>query len=202
MAVTEVALIRLKSDLPPTAKANLLEAQKAQEDYSKHAVHFLNQTTDRSFYYLVGGWESVEKHTHEWIQSETNQRLLGLLGQDFDVCWMFHLDIDPSVSKLPLDAPVIMISRYFVEADKKDVFDAAFKASEPQLAARTAPFSYCGGWRIDRDGEGEEFVLFSGWPKTQDQFEFAESAEFMQLGKIKDWVRGAEIKNTRLENWE
>ena len=97
MAVTEVALIRLKSDLPPTAKANLLEAQKAQEDYSKHAVHFLNQTTDRSFYYLVGGWESVEKHTHEWIQSETNQRLLGLLGQDFDVCWMFHLDIDVSL---------------------------------------------------------------------------------------------------------
>lgn len=100
MAVTEVALIRLKTDISPTTKANLRAAQNAQGEYSKHAVHFLHQIEDSSFYYILGGWESVEKHTHEWIQSEANQRLLGLLAQDFDVCWMFHLDIDVSIAAL------------------------------------------------------------------------------------------------------
>lgn len=96
MAVTEIALIQLKTHISPTTKANLLEAQKAQTEYSTHGVNFLHQIEDSSFYYLLGGWESVEKHTHGWIQSETNQKLLGQLGQDFDVCWMFHLDLDVS----------------------------------------------------------------------------------------------------------
>lgn len=98
MAVTEIALIHLKTHISPTTKANLLEAQKAQTEYSTHEVNFLHQIEDSSFYCLLGGWESVDKHTHEWIQSETNQKLLGQLGQDFDVCWMFHLDLDVRVS--------------------------------------------------------------------------------------------------------
>lgn len=97
MAVSEIALIRLKShDLSPSTKATLLEAQKTQTEYSKHQVHFLHQIEDSSFYYLLGGWESVEKHTNDWIQSETNQKLLEQLGAHFDVCWMFHLDVDVS----------------------------------------------------------------------------------------------------------
>ncbi|CAG8885425.1 unnamed protein product [Penicillium salamii] len=189
MAVTEVALIRLKTDISPTTKANLRAAQNAQGEYSKHAVHFLHQIEDSSFYYILGGWESVEKHTHEWIQSEANQRLLGLLAQDFDVCWMFHLDIDPSASKIPLDAPVLAVSRYFVEADKKDEFNAAFRASLSYFGAHTAPFSFCGGWRIDRK-DNEEFVLFSGWNDERDHSEFVGSEGFSEFVKIKDLVQG------------
>jgi hypothetical protein len=97
MAVSEIALIRLKpQDLSPATRANLVEAQKAQTAYSEHQVHFLRQVEDSSFFYLLGGWESVAKHTDEWIQSETNQKLLAQLGEDFDVSWMFHLDVDVS----------------------------------------------------------------------------------------------------------
>jgi hypothetical protein len=100
MAVSEFALIRLKSqDLSPSTRANLVEAQEAQTAYSKHQVHFLHQVEDSSFYYLLGGWESVAKHTEEWIQSATNQKLLAQLGEDFDVSWMFHLDVEVSCPK-------------------------------------------------------------------------------------------------------
>jgi hypothetical protein len=100
MAVSEIAFIHLKSqDLSPSTKETLLEAQKAQTEYSKHQVRFLHQIEDPSFYYLLGGWESVEKHMHEWIPSETNQKLLERLGQDLDVSWMFHLDLDVSFAK-------------------------------------------------------------------------------------------------------
>lgn len=100
-----------------------------------------------------------------------------------------------------MDAPIIAISRYFVTADNKDEFDVVFKNGAPHLGAYTAPFSYAGGRRIDKEGEDEEFVLFSGWNKVEDHFEFAESDAFNEFGRIKNLVKGAEIKHVRVEKW-
>jgi len=94
------------------------------------------------------------------------------------------------------------VSRYFVEASNKDEFDAAFKAGVSYLGAYTAPFSYCGAWRIDKEGEDEEFVLFSGCNEVQDHFSFAESEGFKEFGKIKEFIKGADIKHVRLQKWE
>ena len=84
----------------------------------------------------------------------------------------------------------------------KEEFDATFKNGASHLGGYTAPFSYAGGWRIDKEGEDEEFVLFSGWNKVADHFGFAESDEFKEFGKIKNVLKGAEIKHVRVEKWE
>lgn len=99
MPVTELALLRLKAqDAHPSTKSGLLEAQKKQTGYSDYQVTYLRQIEDPSFFYLLGGWESVEKHTGEgqWLSSEVNQNLLARLQSDLDVSWMFHLDLDVS----------------------------------------------------------------------------------------------------------
>ena len=108
----------------------------------------------------------------------------------------------PSTSTIPLNAPVIAVSRYFVDPAKKADFDPAFKHGAPFLSTHTAPFTYSGGWRIDKEGEDEEFVLFSGWNKVEDHFGFAETEAFKEFGKIKDALKGAEIKHVRVEEWK
>lgn len=99
MPVTELALLRLKSPerpLSPAAKAALHHAQKAQTEFSGYQLHFLRQCEDPAYFYVLGGWESIEKHNEEWIPGETNQRLLKQLEDEVTVMWMFHIDMDVS----------------------------------------------------------------------------------------------------------
>ncbi|KAJ5478861.1 hypothetical protein N7530_004370 [Penicillium desertorum] len=184
MPVTELALLRLKSE------------------YSGYPVTYLRQLEDPLSLYLLGGWESVEKHTGEgqWLSLEVNQNLLAKLKDNVDVSWMFHLDVDPS--KIPLDAPVLAITRCFVEPSKKKDFDAAFKAGVSHLNASTAPFSSCGAWRIDKEGEDEEFVLFSGWNEVNDHIAFGESENSEEFGKLKALAKDADVKHVHVEKWE
>lgn len=101
MAVTELALLRLKEDDPSSAtKSTLLQAQKLQTEYSGYQVTYLHQVEAPVSFYLLGGWESVEKHTGggQWTSSETNRRLLAELKGSLDVSWVLHLDVDVSLS--------------------------------------------------------------------------------------------------------
>ncbi|KAJ5190945.1 uncharacterized protein N7498_009930 [Penicillium cinerascens] len=202
MAVTEIALLRLKTQEASSSTKTLLQrAQKAQSEWSGYPVHFARQIEHSNYFYIFGGWKTIAEHNGEWIKSETNQKLLTELKDDVDVEWMFHVETDPSTSSIPLDAPVIAVSRYFVEAAQKAEFDNAFKNDAPNLGAHIAPFTYSGGWRIDKEGDDEEFVLFSGWNKTEDHFGFAETEGFKEFAKIKSIIKGAEIKQVRLEKW-
>jgi hypothetical protein len=99
MPVTELALLRLKVQDPPSpTKSTFLEAKKKQSEYSGYPVTYLRQIEDPLSLYLLGGWESVEKHTGEgqWLSLEVNQNLLAKLKDNVEVCWMFHLDVDVS----------------------------------------------------------------------------------------------------------
>ncbi|KAJ6128702.1 hypothetical protein N7471_009919 [Penicillium samsonianum] len=205
MPVTELALLRLTTQDPwSSTKNTFLEAQKKQTEHSGYQVTYLRQIEDQQSVYLLGGWESVEKHTGEgqWLSLEVNQNLLAQLKGSVDVSWMFHLDIDPSPSNIPLGAPVLSITRCFVEPSKKDEFDAVFKASVSHLNAYTAPFSSCGAWRVDKEGEDEEFVLFSGWNQVQDHLAFGESEASKEFGKLKTLMKDADVKHVRVEKWE
>jgi hypothetical protein len=98
MAITEIALLRLKtSELSSSSRSILQQAQQAQSEWSGYPVQFVRQIEDSSYFYIIGGWDSIAHHTGEWIKSETNQKLLGQLKDDFDVEWMFHVEIEVSL---------------------------------------------------------------------------------------------------------
>lgn len=97
MAVTEIALLRLKTqDASSSTKAMLQQAQKAQSEWSGYPLQFARRVEDSNYFYILGGWEAIAEHTGDWIKSETNQKLLTELKDDVDVEWMFHVDIDVS----------------------------------------------------------------------------------------------------------
>ncbi|KAJ5164418.1 Dimeric alpha-beta barrel [Penicillium coprophilum] len=204
MPVTELALLRLKAQALSSANTTVLEAQKAVSEYSGHQVTYLRQIEDPESFYLLGGWESIEKHTSGgvWTSSEANQNLHAKVKDTLDASWMFHLDLDPSTSKIPLDAPVIAITRCFVESSKKAEFDAVFNVGVADLNAATAPFTSCGAWRIDKEADDEEFVLFSGWNQVQDHFDFAGSEISKEFRKIQALMKDADVKHVRIEKWE
>ncbi|KAJ5105755.1 hypothetical protein NUU61_003102 [Penicillium alfredii] len=203
MAITELALLRLKSqDTFTTIKPVLQDAQKAQSEYSGHAVRFFRQTEDPLCIYLTGGWASVATHNGEWTTLETNQQLLARLVEHVDMEWMFHLDIDPSTATIPLNAPIIAISRYFVDRNKKAEFEEAYEAGIPGLGEYTAPFPYCGSWRIDKDGENDEFVLFSGWNSVEHHMEFTRSEAIAKLRGILGALTGMEVAHVQKQSLE
>lgn len=94
------------------------------------------------------------------------------------------------------------MGRFFVEASKKAEFESAFQAGAPDLGAHIAPRTYAGGWRIDKEGDDEEFVLLTGWNKVEDHYAFKESDVSERFRKIKGAVRKSEVKHGRLEKWE
>lgn len=102
----------------------------------------------------------------------------------------------------PLSAPVIGVARCFIEKSNKEEFDRLFAASLPDLKTFTAPYPCFGGWRIDREGEDEEFVLLSGWNSVEHHEEFYKSELSKEFSKTKSVVKGTEVKHVRLEKWE
>ncbi|KAJ5513270.1 Dimeric alpha-beta barrel [Penicillium fimorum] len=195
MPVTELALLRVKSeDSSSSTKSTALEAQKALTEYSGHQATYLHQIEGPESFYLLGRWESIEKHTAggQWASSVANQDLHAKLKGS----------LDPSTSKITLEAPVMAVTRCFVEASKKSEFDAVFNVGVADLNASTAPFTSCSAWRIDKEGEDEEFVLFSGWNQVQDHFDFAGSEVSKEFRKIQAPMKDADVKHVRIERWE
>lgn len=222
MAVTELVLFHFKNnkgiDSPENkaVKEYILTAIKGQASYASYPVHLLTQVEDPSYLYLLGGWDSVETHVERWIPSKTNQDIMAGLQEDIEVVWLQHLDVTPifqsppstyqegGSSVVPLSAPVIAISRYFINPGKKDEFQSVYSASKYHLDAFAKPWTIAGGWRLDpetreeENSEKDEFVLFSGWGAVEDHFKFAESEGFKDFGKIKEFLEGAEIKHAVL----
>ncbi|KAJ5129476.1 uncharacterized protein N7515_005515 [Penicillium bovifimosum] len=206
MPVTELALLHLRSDPSPSTKSTLLQAQKQQTEYSGYQVTYLRQIQTPASFYLLGGWESIEKHTGEgeWISSETNQTLLAQLKDSIDVAWMFHLDLDPSTLTIP-DGPILAIFRYFILPGKKDEFEAIFKTGLARLERDTAPalFSVCGAWRIDKAQE-DEFVVFGRCSRDEDEdyWDLLEMTIFGGIGDVVGLTTGRDVRYVRVEKWE
>ncbi|KAJ6072809.1 hypothetical protein N7467_010894 [Penicillium canescens] len=172
MAVTELALLHFKAQENPSVKTGLVQAQQAQEEHSKHKVRFLRQVKDPSCFYLLAGWESLETHIAQ----------------------------RPSTFAIPFEAPIIAIGRYFIEVSKKEEFNTVFKAIISHLATTAiTPFSYCGAWRIDKEGEDEEYVFFSGWKEIQNYADFERSEVSEDIGKVNELVRGVEVKHVHVQ---
>lgn len=105
-------------------------------------------------------------------------------------------------SPTPLSAPIVGVARCFIEQSNKAEFDRLFAAGLPDLQAFTAPYPCHGGWRIDKDGKDEEFVLFTGWNSVEHHQEFYKSETSKEFAKTKSVIKGTDVKHLRLEKWE
>ncbi|KAF4306492.1 putative dimeric alpha-beta barrel [Botryosphaeria dothidea] len=199
MAVTELALLRLKSGASfddPALRADLQKARKAMEDFTQQPFHYFVQIEDPALFYIVGSWPSADYHFQKWVPSSANQELLELLKDKLSVEWMFHIDVEKP--QLPLDAPVMAIGRHFIVSDKRTGFIQTFGAVKHNVENFTAPRKATGGWRIEKETEHkEEWVLFTGWDEVAHHGKFGESEGFQEYGKVREFVDGFEVKHVK-----
>ncbi|KAL3458761.1 hypothetical protein BJX64DRAFT_291908 [Aspergillus heterothallicus] len=216
MPVRELACLRLKNNEPLTAPANadtlsqLRAGLQEQARYTNADAHILTQIEDPSILYILGKWDSVAQHVAEWIPSETNQAIMGGLAGDLEVVWLQHVELGSAdgekgdgAEEIPLAANVIAVGRYFVSPGRKEEFETIFGKTKHHLQEFNGGKGIWGSWREDReaDEEGntqEEFVLFSGWADVDEHMRFAESEGFKEFAKIKEFLKGAEIKHGKL----
>ncbi|GAQ03239.1 hypothetical protein ALT_0560 [Aspergillus lentulus] len=200
--VTEIALLRLKSN-PPSAsfKALLLEGIKAQAEFSSYPVYLFTQVEDPSLIYLVGGWDSAQQHYDEWIPSATNQGIMAELSSEMELVGLSHVDGDAArQGELLADAPVVAVGRYFMSAEKKEGFDRVFEGLQRHLEEVTKPLPIFKGWKVEKEEGKEEFVLFSGWAEVQQHSESARSEGVQEFSKIKEYTDSSEVKH--MVRWE
>ncbi|KAL3443131.1 hypothetical protein BJX65DRAFT_285718 [Aspergillus insuetus] len=212
MPVRELACLRLRNGEPFTSSANEQTLRKLragileQARHTNSATHVLSQIEDPSAFYILGKWESVSQHVHDWIPSETNQAIMGGLAEDVELVFLEHLQLASSGANkheegIPINADVIAIGRYFVSDGEKGGFQRTFDQTKQYLEQFNGGRGISGGWREDKEiasdqGQArEEFVLFSGWTSVDEHMQFAESEGFKEFAKIKEFLSGAEIKH-------
>jgi hypothetical protein len=101
-----------------------------------------------------------------------------------------------------IDTPVISIGRYFIEGSKKEELNSVFESLISHLVGSAITPFCCGAWRIDKEGDDEEYVFFSGWKEIQDHIEFENSEAAKAITTVRKLVKGVEVKHARVLKWE
>lgn len=165
-SVTEFSRLKIKDGLREQHKAaiekGLARAKKGMEDFTGQKFYIFEEVENPNHIYIVGEWASLEQHMNEWIPSEENQNLLKELGPFIDVDVFFHLDsrigdIPPSTP-----APILSCGRHVMERSQRSSFEETFNKRNDCLEAHTLG-AVGAGWRIEKETDREEFVLFCPW---------------------------------------
>jgi hypothetical protein len=195
MGVTELALLRLLNpdDLKDPSFLQILHnARLASEPFGASNAYYLRSPDDRSLFWIVSGWPSVQVHAEKWIGSAENQEVMAKLAGKIEVVFMYHVDVESELVKGVMGSQVVRIARYAVKKEVSEVigidgfgrkgfeltygkearerFQKLFQAAREEVKKGAE----VGGWRIDRgtvkegedlgDGveEVDEWVVFTG----------------------------------------
>ncbi|KAL6236517.1 hypothetical protein BDW75DRAFT_206583 [Aspergillus navahoensis] len=202
MPVTELACLRLKNNLPLSHSDNaalrtkLRAGIEAQAKYSNAKTSVLFQIEDPSYIYILGKWDSVAQHMEEWVPSQKNQEIMACLSEGLELVWIQHINLtsDSVDEGIPYSAPVVAIGRYSTTVENREGFEKTFAETKHHLQTFNRQRDISGGWSVDRD---EQFVLFSGWETVDEHYTFAQSEGFEKFGRIKEFIREAEIKHAQ-----
>ncbi|KAI1615574.1 hypothetical protein EDD36DRAFT_433133 [Exophiala viscosa] len=185
MAIIELAHISLKNGQKATDSqltTNLKEVKRVIEEYSKLQTLFYEQIDDPSVLFVVGGWESKERHQDGFTGSPEQNKILSLVENQMDIDWMHYVDVEQE--HLPLVAPVLVIVKAVVGGDThKLMFDQAFAAGTSSLGG--ARYGALAAWNIAKDDKEDVVrVHFSGWDSAVEATEgIANTIEHTKRGR-------------------
>jgi hypothetical protein len=77
-------------------------------------------------------------------------------------------------------------------------FAGCFDQNRKYLEEYVTEGAIAGGWKLDENREGEEFVLFAPWKEVPQHLEFANTEGFKEYAKIRDYVGDADIKHVKV----
>lgn len=150
---------------------------------SARAVACFRGIDDETRILLTTSWGSVEEHW-AWILSEDNKQAmegtdltkilanqgppntpggLGLFHLDADIFSNSHAAATSHGTIALLDSPVISVARFVVDTEKKESFAGTLEKAKAGMEKVAHPHLVRSGRVVDREVEGEEFMLISGW---------------------------------------
>ncbi|KAK3402900.1 hypothetical protein B0T20DRAFT_449848 [Sordaria brevicollis] len=215
MTVTEIALLRVHAGITDaTLQDTLSGATTVQEAWhartfpdrpssaAARAVACFRGIDDETQILLTTSWGSVEEHW-AWIRSEDNKQVmegtdltkilanqgppntpggLGLFHLDANIFGSTHATAAASQDTIALlDSPVISVEQFVASMEK---------AAYPHLVRS--------GRVVDREVEGEEFMLISGWSCVESHTqEFASSSESFLFSQLAGIASSVETRHYR-----
>ncbi len=187
MTIVELACLKLKPGLTSDDTVLLkclVKTKQILEDYSHLPTLFYSQVEDPTIMYVIGSWETPDQHSKGFSGSEGQMEILNL-GKDLlaGIPWMYYLDVEHP--KLPLDAPMLAIRRYFLKTGvEKQSFIEACKLGRRKL--KELAQGSVGAWNLPKDEQEKNlWVQFAGWNSLEDEreAEFANSQEAVESTK-------------------
>lgn len=207
MTVTEIALLHLLQGLTISdadVRSKLAHARTVMQDHTGRTFYYLQQVEDPSYIYIIGEWDSLDQHMNGFIPSAENQALLEDLKDSLSVDWLLHVDTPhadlplPAYGKSQPKASVYGLVRHFVKNGRRAQFQETYENEQRYLQAFVTEGTIGGGWRVDKEGDKEEWVLLAPWTSVEQHHGFAETDGFTEYGKIREHIEGAEIKHARI----
>jgi quinol monooxygenase YgiN len=211
MTITEIALLHLAPNVAAEnvdLRVNLSHAKTVMQNFTNHTFYYLQQMEDPSYIYIIGEWESLEQHMNQFIPSADNQAVLESLKDVLTVEWLVHVDVSQANLPLPKDEAQLKaaqsgeliwsIARHFVKDGEKPAFQETLDAKRHYLQDHVMEGTIGGGWRIDKEDQKEEFVLFCPWKSIQQHLDFGKTEAFREYAQIREHIHGAEIKHAKL----
>ncbi|CAM1507909.1 Fc.00g047570.m01.CDS01 [Cosmosporella sp. VM-42] len=180
MGVTEFALIKLRKGYDELDFLELLmQCQEIQDEWSRqHHPHVLSnkpytflstfciQKCDPPYLLITAPWDSPETH-REWIQSNENQSAFAKLSECIDPgcdsVLLFHMNPAGKQEDVRTDLfakEEFNVCRVSVSAGKRKAAQEKYQSIEHQVRAMRCGTRIWGGWRIEKDQDIEDLIVF------------------------------------------
>jgi hypothetical protein len=211
MTVTEVALLRLQPNISihdTNIRSKLAHAKKVMQDFTGHTFYYFQQVQDFACIYILGEWESLDQHLTEFIPSAENQDVLESLKGLVTVEWLLHIDAPHANLPLPKTATMrnsalqddltMVIVRCFVRNGKKADLEETYPENKQHLQEYVAGGIIGGGWRVERENNKDELILFYSFKSVQQVEEPAIMGAFENDGQIQEHIDGIDVKYVKL----
>ena len=131
----------------------------------------------------------------EFVNSEDNQRLQGLLGEQVSIDQYFHLALDQSKVDVrgALNGKGMAVIRHFVRPGQRGEVDKLFEMKLQDLSLHFGGLGrVVGGWRIDKEADDkDELVVFVGLESREQRLPAGETV----LGgtEVMKYLDGVEV---------
>lgn len=184
MPILEICRKRLRNGLLPTDPA--LKSAFAEVRKSTGAdIAFYSAIEEPEAFFVLAMWPSMEVFD-AFVASPDSAAVLAPIDRISTEEWMEFISLD-KLETLPLDAPVMTVSRCFFKEyeDHPQRYFKEVSALVGPIEEETKPWRYIGDWTVDSTPEKHKWMVFGGWRSKRHHQEFA-----TQLKKTCDFFEG------------
>lgn len=192
MPVLELTQLRLKAVVADDPA--LLNSLSVARGKLKTNSQFYNGIEDPTLVFILGIWPSLDAH-HQFLSSPARDDVLGPQEDLLDFQWSLHMELD-AMTSLPLDAPVLAITRLFIKGECVTAYEQA-AAKNTRIVADISQHKALNGWRYDAEPGKHEAIIFTGWDSVQAHHAFFAKAADTDFSNVSALCEASNVSHCR-----